>query len=70
MQIAIGIAGIIALISSILYLFFPDVVSFLNSLGKEIAIDVASLLDTNRVAAGIFYFLGGIFMVYVGFFYH
>ena len=69
MQIVIGIIGIVSLIFSVLYLFFPNFISYLNTLGKEIIIDIASLLQTHRVIVGIMYFIGGIFMVYVGFFY-
>jgi len=69
MQIAVGIIGIIALIFAVFYLFFPNFLSFLNALGREITLDISALLEKHRVAVGVFYLIGGIFMVYIGFFF-
>lgn len=69
MQIAVGLIGIIAIIFAIFYLFFPNILSFLNAVGREVTLDISALIEKYRIAVGVLYLIGGAFMIYIGFFY-
>ncbi|MCP4652285.1 MAG: hypothetical protein GY858_02725 [Candidatus Omnitrophica bacterium] len=65
----IGIIGVVALIFAVFFIFFPNFIAYLDAMGREVVIDISATLQSHRLATGIFYFVAGIFMIYVGFFY-
>lgn len=63
-----GIIGIIALILGMLHVFFPKVVESIDKVGRKIVLTPERMVK-HRAKFALFYIIGGIFLVYVGFFF-
>ena len=69
MLIVVGVIGLISAIAGVLYLFFPNALSYLNAMGREIVIDISGALEKHRLGVGVFYLIAGLFMIYMSFFF-
>lgn len=63
----LGIIGIVALILSYLHFFRPNIVHKIDELGRKVVINMSQLSESYRVLLGMFYFIVGLALVYIGF---
>lgn len=63
----LGLIGLISLILSYIHFFRLNVACKFDEIGKRVVVDTTKTIKSHRKWFGWFYFIAGLFLVYIGF---